>query len=115
METRERLIKLIQESVGGSQRYWCPRYWAALIADKLMQNGVGFKGISIDKLDLSVLSYNALKRSGINTIEELKEWDEARLLSVRNIGKKIVEEVMEKLSEWEKRRAEDDKETTVST
>lgn len=103
MNERERMIKLIQDAVGG-----CARHWAALIADKLMQNGVGFKGISIDELDLSVLSYNALKRSGINTIEELKEWDEARLLSVRNIGKKIVEEVMEKLAKWEKRRAEDD-------
>lgn len=108
MNERERMIKLIQDAVGG-----CARHWAALIADKLMQNGVGFKGISIDELDLSVLSYNALKRSGINTIEELKEWDEARLLSIRNTGKKIVAEVMEKLAEWEKRRAEDDTEATM--
>ena len=72
-----------------------------------LQNGVGFHGIPIEELDLSILSYNALKRSGINTIEELKEWDEERLLSVRNTGKKIVAEVMEKLAEWEKRRASD--------
>jgi DNA-directed RNA polymerase alpha subunit len=72
-----------------------------------LQNGVGFHGIPIEELDLSILSYNALKRSGINTIEELKEWDEDRLLSVRNTGKKIVAEVTEKIAEWEKRRATD--------
>lgn len=105
METRERLIKLIQESVGG-----CARHWAELIADRLIANGVVFEPEGmIEDLDLSVRAYNALKRAGINTIDDLKEWDEERLLRIRRMGRCLVDEVLGKLSKWEERAANEDK------
>lgn len=53
----------------------------------------------IEDLDLSVRSYNCLKRAGINTVEELVQRDEEEMIKVRNLGKKSLEEVKQKLSE----------------
>lgn len=55
--------------------------------------------ISIDNLDLSVRSYNCLKRAGINTVGELIEFNEEEMLKVRNLGRKSLEEVLNKLDE----------------
>lgn len=52
----------------------------------------------IEELDLSVRSYNCLKRAGINTIAELVERDEEEMMKVRNLGKKSLEEVQQKLA-----------------
>ncbi|MBQ2111104.1 MAG: DNA-directed RNA polymerase subunit alpha [Clostridia bacterium] len=52
----------------------------------------------IEELDLSVRSYNCLKRAGINTIAELIERDEDEMMKVRNLGKKSLEEVQQKLA-----------------
>jgi len=54
--------------------------------------------MSIDELELSVRSYNCLKRAGINTVEELIRKTEADMLKVRNLGKKSLQEVKEKLA-----------------
>ncbi|PZN13369.1 MAG: DNA-directed RNA polymerase subunit alpha [Bacillota bacterium] len=54
--------------------------------------------MSIDELDLSVRSYNCLKRAGINTIGELVEKTPEDMMKVRNLGKKSLEEVEEKLA-----------------
>ncbi|ADU52346.1 DNA-directed RNA polymerase subunit alpha [Thermaerobacter marianensis DSM 12885] len=54
--------------------------------------------MSIDELDLSVRSYNCLKRAGINTIGELVEKTPEDMMRVRNLGKKSLEEVEEKLA-----------------
>ena len=54
--------------------------------------------ITIDELDLSVRSYNCLKRAGINTIEELIQKDEEEMMKVRNLGRKSLEEVQQKLA-----------------
>jgi len=54
--------------------------------------------MTIDELDLSVRSYNCLKRAGINTVLELAELDEADLMRVRNLGKKSMDEVRQKLT-----------------
>ncbi|AGK99970.1 DNA-directed RNA polymerase subunit alpha [Desulfoscipio gibsoniae] len=63
----------------------------------------------IEELDLSVRSYNCLKRAGINTVEELVQRNEEDMMKVRNLGKKSLEEVMNKLSELDlKLRNEDD-------
>ncbi|MDY0088523.1 MAG: DNA-directed RNA polymerase subunit alpha, partial [Coriobacteriia bacterium] len=51
----------------------------------------------VEELDLSVRSYNCLKRQGVNTIGQLTELAEADLLSIRNFGAKSVEEVKDKL------------------
>ncbi len=54
--------------------------------------------MTIDELDLSVRSYNCLKRAGINSVQELAQLDEADLMRVRNLGKKSMDEVRQKLS-----------------
>lgn len=53
--------------------------------------------MTIEELDLSVRSYNCLKRAGINTVEELTEKTEEDMMKVRNLGKKSLEEVEQKL------------------
>lgn len=55
--------------------------------------------MSIDELDLSVRSYNCLKRAGINTIQELIQKTPEDMMKVRNLGKKSLEEVTSKLAE----------------
>lgn len=53
----------------------------------------------IDELDLSVRSYNCLKRAGINFVHELTEKTENEMAKVRNLGKKSLEEVQQKLAD----------------
>ena len=53
---------------------------------------------TIEELDLSVRSYNCLKRAGINTVEELIKKDEEEMMKVRNLGRKSLEEVQQKLA-----------------
>jgi len=53
----------------------------------------------IEDLDLSVRSYNCLKRAGINTIVELTDRTEADMMKVRNLGRKSLDEIQEKLTE----------------
>ena len=55
--------------------------------------------MSIDELELSVRSYNCLKRAGINTVEELTNKTSEDMMKVRNLGRKSLEEVLAKLSE----------------
>lgn len=70
--------------------------------DKLLE-------MSIEELDLSVRSYNCLKRAGINSVQELISRTEDDMMKVRNLGKKSLEEVEQKLAELELflRKAED--------
>lgn len=55
--------------------------------------------MTIEELDLSVRSYNCLKRAGINTVQELTNKTEAEMIKVRNLGRKSLEEVKHKLIE----------------
>jgi DNA-directed RNA polymerase subunit alpha len=55
--------------------------------------------MTIEELDLSVRSYNCLKRAGINTVGELIQRTEEDMMKVRNLGKKSLEEVQNKLKE----------------
>ena len=52
---------------------------------------------TIEELDLSVRAYNCLKRAGINTVGELVEKNQEEMMKVRNLGKKSLEEVEQKL------------------
>lgn len=54
---------------------------------------------SIEDLDLSVRSYNCLKRAGINTVQELSNQTEEDMMKVRNLGRKSLKEVKDKLNE----------------
>ncbi|MDK2798980.1 MAG: DNA-directed polymerase subunit alpha [Clostridiales bacterium] len=53
--------------------------------------------MTIEELDLSVRSYNCLKRAGINTVEDLISRSEEDMMKVRNLGRKSLEEVINKL------------------
>ena len=55
--------------------------------------------MAIEDLDLTVRSYNCLKRAGISTVQELTEKSEEEMSRVRNLGKKSLKEVKEKLAE----------------
>ncbi len=54
--------------------------------------------IVIEELDMSVRSYNCLKRAGITTVKDLTEKTEEEISQVRNLGKKSLEEVIQKLA-----------------
>jgi DNA-directed RNA polymerase subunit alpha len=55
--------------------------------------------MSIEELDLSVRSYNCLKRAGINTVEDLANKTEEDMMKVRNLGRKSLEEVLKKMAD----------------
>jgi DNA-directed RNA polymerase subunit alpha len=55
--------------------------------------------MTIEELDLSVRSYNCLKCAGINTVQELTNKTEADMMKVRNLGRKSLEEVKNKLAD----------------
>ncbi len=54
--------------------------------------------MTIEELDLSVRSFNCLKRAGINTVEDLIGKSEEDMMKVRNLGRKSLDEVIAKLS-----------------
>lgn len=55
--------------------------------------------MTIEELDLSVRSYNCLKRAGINTVDDLANKTEDEMMKVRNLGRKSLEEVLNKMNE----------------
>lgn len=55
--------------------------------------------LSIEELDFSVRSYNCLKRAGINTVEDLANKTEDDMMKVRNLGRKSLDEVLNKMAE----------------
>lgn len=57
---------------------------------------------TIDELELSVRSYNCLKRAGINTVGELRKMSDEELGKIRNMGRKSMEEIKEKLAAMER-------------
>lgn len=56
-------------------------------------------GMTIEELDLSVRSFNCLKRAGINTVGELTQKTSEEMMKIRNLGKKSMEEIQQKLDE----------------
>lgn len=58
-----------------------------------------FLELSIEELDLSVRSYNCLKRAGINSVADLSGKTEEDMMKVRNLGRKSLEEVLNKMTE----------------
>ena len=57
--------------------------------------------MTIEELDLSVRSYNCLKRAGINTVDELTQKTETEMMKVRNLGRKSLDEVKARLDALE--------------
>lgn len=64
--------------------------------------------MTIEELDLSVRSYNCLKRAGINTVQELTNKSEEDMMKVRNLGRKSLDEVKSKLSDLDLSLRDDD-------
>lgn len=56
--------------------------------------------MSIEEMDLSVRSYNCLKRANIHTVDDLTKKTEDDMLKVRNLGKKSLDEVIYKLNSY---------------
>ena len=56
--------------------------------------------LTIDELDLSIRSFNCLKRAGVNTVEDLINKSEEDMMKVRNLGRKSLEEVIAKLASF---------------
>ena len=63
---------------------------------------------SIDDLDFSVRAYNCLKRAGINTLGDLTEKTELEMMKIRNLGKKSLKEVMDKIKDMGLRFRDED-------
>lgn len=70
-----------------------------IMAEKDEDDKVKIMEMTIEELDLSVRSYNCLKRAGINSVQELVHKSEDEMMKVRNLGKKSLEEVQLKLDE----------------
>ena len=59
-----------------------------------------YENFIIEELDLSVRSYNCLKRAGVQTVLELTEKTEEEMMKVKNLGKKSLKEIKEKLAAY---------------
>ena len=70
-----------------------------IMAEPIDDNKTKALEMSIDELELSVRSYNCLKRAGINTVQELCSKTPDEMMKVRNLGRKSLDEVLEKLKE----------------
>jgi DNA-directed RNA polymerase subunit alpha len=68
-----------------------------LMAEKDEKGKERILEMTIEELDLSVRSFNCLKRAGINTVDDLINKTEEEMMKVRNLGKKSFDEVKEKL------------------
>ena len=56
--------------------------------------------LPIEEMDLSVRSYNCLKRAGVNTVEDIVKKSRADMLKVKNLGIKSIDEVIQKLESY---------------
>lgn len=72
---------------------------AEIIVEKEEDETVKVLELNIDELELSVRSFNCLKRAGINTVEELTNKTADDMMKVRNLGRKSLDEVLAKLKE----------------
>ena len=73
---------------------------ASIMAEKKEDGREKVLDLTIDELDLSVRSYNCLKRAGINTVQDLLGKSEEDMMKVRNLGRKSLEEVIAKLESF---------------
>ena len=71
-----------------------------LIKEEVKPEENKYQGMMIEELDLSVRSNNCLKRAGISTVMELTQKSEDEMMKVRNLGKKSLKEVKEKLAQY---------------
>ena len=70
-----------------------------VMSEATKESGNKVLDMTIEELDLSVRSYNCLKRAGILTLHDLVDKSENEMVKIRNLGKKSLKEVKEKLLE----------------
>lgn len=70
-----------------------------VISDSGQKSGLNSLSISIDELELSVRSYNCLKRAGIQTIQQLTDKTRSEIEKIRNLGKKSFKEIIKKIQD----------------
>ena len=68
-----------------------------ILVDRQEVTKVKVLEMTIEELDMSVRSFNCLKRANIDTVEDLTKKTESEMIKVRNLGKKSLEEVIQKL------------------
>ena len=73
---------------------------SSVLAEKDDTNKEKILELSIEEMDLSVRSYNCLKRAGINTVDDLANKTEEDMMKVRNLGRKSLEEVLNRLLDF---------------
>jgi len=83
------LLTSVKESVNDGE---------SLIKDAVNEDASKGANMPIEDLDLTVRSYNCLKRAGITTIDELTQKSEEEMMRIRNLGKKSFKEIKEKLA-----------------
>ena len=72
----------------------------SILVSKEEDQQVKLMELPIEEMDLSVRSYNCLKRAGMNTIQDLLKKSRNDMFKVRNLGAKSVEEVIQKLESY---------------
>ena len=80
----------------------------SVVVEKVEQETNDLMSITIEELDLSVRSFNCLKRANINTVEDLVSKTQEEMIKVRNLGRKSLEEVEHKLNQMGLHLADDD-------
>ena len=88
----EEHLKLFVELAEGAQSFEIMADKEEDVKDKVLE-------MSIEEMELSVRSFNCLKRAGINTVQELTQKTEDEMIKIRNLGKKSLDEVKNKLDE----------------
>ena len=91
--------KIINEHVGLFIELCSQIGEMSILVSKEEDKQVKLMELPIEEMDLSVRSYNCLKRAGINTVEELTNKTSEDMMKVRNLGRKSLEEVLAKLKE----------------
>lgn len=89
------------DDIDGVADNGCPDTDGELKPDHEKESDRKIDNLWIDELELSVRSYNCLKRAGINTVGELLKMSEEDLMNVRNLGRKNMEEIRERLVSME--------------
>lgn len=89
--------KIFSEHLGLFENISNQEYSDKIMVDKSSEVKQKALEMTIEELELSVRSFNCLKRAGINTLEDLIEFGEENVVKVRNLGKKSLDEVIEKL------------------
>ena len=98
IETYMKIFRLVTELIPKPDLLIYLKASVPTLISQIRKRGREYE-MNIDELELSVRSYNCLKRAGIQTVEELTQRSEEEMMRVRNLGKKSLKEVKDKIYE----------------